>query len=581
MRVSKGVFIVYFALALLLPFFGTLGSAAGPNPCINAAPSCGANQLCKVTGIGSSAADRTCAVDCGHGGTCLNGGNCTANVCTCHRTHMGNFCEFRNRCTTSRSAYTCNNSGTCSYIGFYYGAYEYSCTGCSVNFGPQCSQPTATQVIVTEWWDRYVRAVVVGGSVINTGASLCGVGNALSPSCTGLTVTGVAWDGAVYMDVGASAPGLNFDAWRLKDFGASFTIISMQATSLFSDASFIDLDASVAPVVGPAIHTISFGVNQYLTGTLSLTGMTATTGIFFKNTGMGSLTISGTTNMGTLETYDSPNLALAFKMSDTLKLATMKSYNMASSAYKLSDAEMLGGAGTFTLLTLMQAYQTNIQGSLPASLSTKLPAMVDLQLQNTGISGTIPTSMFMATLKILNLSNNGAALNGPIPTQIGASTVLTYLNLASNDLSGSVPSELSKATTLSFMYLNDNSLSGALPTTVWVASLLSVDLHDNYFTGGLPTQIGAMTKLTYMDLHNSQVVGTIPTQIGLLVAMDYLDISYNYFPGSIPTQLKNVGLLTLLAHQSGLSGTFPTELFATVSLNILLVEITLAVPIPF
>lgn len=97
-------------------------------------------------------------------------------------------------------------------------------------------------------------------------------------------------------------------------------------------------------------------------------------------------------------------------------------------------------------------------------------------------------------------------------------TLVTSLDLSSNNLSGEIPEQLT-------------SLQG----------LVSLNLSRNHLRGRIPDKIGDMGSIQSLDISRNQLSGNIPPSMSNLNFLSYLNLSWNNLSGEIPlsTQLQS------------------------------------------
>ena len=88
-----------------------------------------------------------------------------------------------------------------------------------------------------------------------------------------------------------------------------------------------------------------------------------------------------------------------------------------------------------------------------------------------------------------------------IPSVLGRLSMLTYLNLRSNDgLTGEIPSELGYLSNLRVLNLHSNSHSGSIPDLSGMTSLEELYLANNDLAGLIPTWLNGMTNMRQLWL---------------------------------------------------------------------------------
>ena len=181
------------------------------------------------------------------------------------------------------------------------------------------------------------------------------------------------------------------------------------------------------------------------------------------------------------------------------------------------------------------------------------------------------------------LALSAKGFNGAIPTDLGELSMLTNLNLRSNQLSGSIPGSLGQLSRLTSLNLHTNKLSGSIPDLSGMTRLEKLKLAGNNLTGGIPASLGSMsnlkwliiqenrlggsipdlsgmTSLTHLWIHTNGLTGSIPATLGRLSNLDNLNLRTNMLTGGIPDLSGLDNLTRLRLHRNMLSGDIPASL---------------------
>lgn len=211
--------------------------------------------------------------------------------------------------------------------------------------------------------------------------------------------------------------------------------------------------------------------------------------------------------------------------------------------------------------------RNNLDGNLPTWMGTSLVNLKFLILRSNKLSGEISSQIcHLQHLQILDLSNN--QFSGIIPRCVSNFTAMAterWLVLErgndgviyygeSDGFDGSLIEsasvvtkgvELEYSTILSLVTnidLSSNNFSGEIPKELTsLVELGSLNLSGNHFTGSIPESIGDMKQLESLDLSRNSLSGQIPNSFKLLYSLNHLNLSLNRLTGRIPesTQLQS------------------------------------------
>ena len=192
-----------------------------------------------------------------------------------------------------------------------------------------------------------------------------------------------------------------------------------------------------------------------------------------------------------------------------------------------------------------------------------------LNLAGKGLGGMIPVELGrLSMLTHLNLRSNDG-LTGEIPNTLGNLGNLRVLNLHSNSHTGAVP-DLRSATRLEELYLPNNAdydedgnkvqgsgLTGQIPT--WLNDMTNMRelwLWGNNLNGSIP-DLSGMTSLDKLKLANNMLTGGVPAASQLPPNMTWLIIDRNPLGGTIPDLSSLTRLKLLWLHSNDLEGSIP------------------------
>ena len=172
------------------------------------------------------------------------------------------------------------------------------------------------------------------------------------------------------------------------------------------------------------------------------------------------------------------------------------------------------------------------------------------QWEGVGLGGT--------PRRVTRLNLDGKDLSGMIPSVLGRLSMLTYLNLRSNDgLTGEIPSELGYLSNLKVLNLHSNSHSGSIPNLSGVTSLEEMCLANNDLTGSIPTWLNGMTNMRQLWLWGNSLTGSIPDLSGM-TSLQKLKLANNMLTGGVPDgSMLPPNMTWLIIDGNPLGGTIP------------------------
>jgi Leucine-rich repeat (LRR) protein len=118
-------------------------------------------------------------------------------------------------------------------------------------------------------------------------------------------------------------------------------------------------------------------------------------------------------------------------------------------------------------------------------------------------------------------------------------SVVTNIDISSNNLMREVPEELSDCFKLESLNLSNNKLCGKIPSHF--GNLVSIidflDLSSNFLTGEIPPTLGSLSNLQNLNLSRNNLTGHIPSSMVGMSSLSSIDLSYNQLEGPIPVWL--------------------------------------------
>ena len=162
-----------------------------------------------------------------------------------------------------------------------------------------------------------------------------------------------------------------------------------------------------------------------------------------------------------------------------------------------------------------------------------------------------------ASRRVTRLALPGKGLGGTVPSQLGELSMLTDLNLRTNQLSGPIPAELGDLSSLVRLNLHTNQLSGPIPDLRGLTGLEEMYLARNMLTGPVPAWLNGMTEMRELWLWGNQLSGTIPDLSGM-TSLEKLKLAANDLEGGVPeASALPTNLRWLIIQENPLGGTIP------------------------
>ncbi|XP_041001237.1 receptor like protein 27-like [Juglans microcarpa x Juglans regia] len=160
-----------------------------------------------------------------------------------------------------------------------------------------------------------------------------------------------------------------------------------------------------------------------------------------------------------------------------------------------------------------------------------------LLLNDNLLQGVVPIPP--PSIASYSISNN--RLTGEIPHLICNRSLITKLDLSSNNLGGLVPQCLGNLSdSLTILDLQDNSFHGTIPETFSKGKQLRmIDFSQNQLQGRLPRSLANCTKLEAVKLGNNQIHDIFPSWLGILPELSILILRSNELYGTIESSDSN------------------------------------------
>ena len=159
--------------------------------------------------------------------------------------------------------------------------------------------------------------------------------------------------------------------------------------------------------------------------------------------------------------------------------------------------------------------------------------------------------------RVTRLALPGKGLGGTVPSQLGELSMLTDLNLRTNQLSGPIPAELGDLSSLVRLNLHTNQLTGPIPDLGGLTGLEEMYLARNMLTGPVPAWLNGMTEMRELWLWGNELSGTIPDLSGM-TSLEKLKLAANNLEGGVPgASALPANLRWLIIQENPLGGTIP------------------------
>ncbi|XP_058076015.1 receptor-like protein EIX2 [Magnolia sinica] len=194
----------------------------------------------------------------------------------------------------------------------------------------------------------------------------------------------------------------------------------------------------------------------------------------------------------------------------------------------------------------------NFSGYIPTWIDESFPALRVLSFRSNMFSGNIPSQLSKLTsLQVLDVAQN--CLSGSIPQ--------SFENLMAMKNEQKMDHFLSYGN--SILYYRENllvSVKGELLEYTRTVSLVTcMDLSSNNLTGEIPEGLTSLLGLRVLNLSGNQLIGRIPNKTGKLALLESLDFSRNQLSGTIPMSISNLTFLSYLNFSyNNLSGRIPS-----------------------
>ncbi|KAM6574169.1 hypothetical protein CsatA_022496 [Cannabis sativa] len=200
-------------------------------------------------------------------------------------------------------------------------------------------------------------------------------------------------------------------------------------------------------------------------------------------------------------------------------------------------------------LTQIDLNHNSLTGEIPSAHCEGLLNLVEIDLEDNFLKGSIPSTLFeLPLLKKISLAKN--QFNN-LEFQTASSSILTTLDLSSNNLEGPFLLSILKLKNLSSLDLSYNKLNGTLQLDIFqeLDQLAVLDLsYNNWSVNASVTKFTLKSfpqfeKLTLASCNIRAFPNLLKNQLGMVA----LDLSNNRIHGEIPNWIWEVGNNTNLA----------------------------------
>ncbi|KAF6176372.1 hypothetical protein GIB67_011161 [Kingdonia uniflora] len=220
--------------------------------------------------------------------------------------------------------------------------------------------------------------------------------------------------------------------------------------------------------------------------------------------------------------------------------------------------EIPSSVRNLTNLMVIDIGLNNFSGNIPTWVGKSFPNLIVLVLRANKFKGVIPLELCrVSSLQILDLAHNN--LSGTIPrclynlsamaTEKNTSNAYLYRTpvMPNGDWLGDLNDEIQ---------LMVKGVEREYSKTLTLVT--SLDLSSNNLTGKIPMEITSLLSLQSLNFSGNHLTGKIPIKIGNMRSMESLDFSVNHLSGVIPPSFSNLSFLSSLnLAYNNLSGVIP------------------------
>uniref|UniRef100_A0A2N9HM57 Leucine-rich repeat-containing N-terminal plant-type domain-containing protein n=1 Tax=Fagus sylvatica TaxID=28930 RepID=A0A2N9HM57_FAGSY len=215
-------------------------------------------------------------------------------------------------------------------------------------------------------------------------------------------------------------------------------------------------------------------------------------------------------------------------------------------------------------LVILDVRYNYLSGNIPKWLYNH-PSLVAVLLRGNQLEGHLLRRMCqMGRLQVLDISYN--LISGGIPSCLDNVTFWKKISPSLTDSNYFIQkgrlsylinlSDLQFEIGTSLLIKNMEYTFNGIPLSL----MTGIDMSSNQLSGSIPSEIGELSQLRSLNLSNNFLTGSIPISFQNLKNVESLDLSHNKLSGKIPFELVQLtSLSTFSVAYNNLSGRIPFE----------------------
>jgi Leucine-rich repeat (LRR) protein len=227
--------------------------------------------------------------------------------------------------------------------------------------------------------------------------------------------------------------------------------------------------------------------------------------------------------------------------------------------------------GSLSELQFLSLNKNNLSGELPSSLQ-KCEYLMIVDLSENHLSGGLSIWLGNSSSRLLTIVLRSNRFHGSIPQELCHFKSLQIMDLAHNKLSGPIPQCLGNLSAMQRQI--SNRIEYSFWRTIFLivkgaeyqlyrntfSLVTSMDLSSNNLIGEIPEQLTSLYGLRFLNLSNNQLHGKIPEKINAMKLLESLDVSMNQLTGAIPQSMASLTFLSYLnLSYNNFSGRIPSS----------------------